>query len=169
MVGPPSLFAIQGDPEAMHYTYCSPSREATATRLEEYAARFAEDGFESWTAVLATEDRVVGWGGLNKDPGEPEWGPEIAYYFDWACWARGLATELVLESLAYGFDDRRHGRHCPSQLSQERFGHHLHQSYFLRFTVSVTLTRPLSRHSTLRSPTQPGGRSPFPPLLVSLR
>ena len=105
MVGPPSLFAIQGDPEAMHYTYCSPSREATATRLEEYAARFAEDGFESWTAVLATEDRVVGWGGLNKDPGEPEWGPEIAYYFDWACWARGLATELVLESLAYGFDD----------------------------------------------------------------
>ena len=115
MVGPPSLFAIQGDPEAMHYTYCSPSREATATRLEEYAARFAEDGFESWTAVLATEDRVVGWGGLNKDPGEPEWGPEIAYYFDWACWARGLATELVLESLAYGFDDRRHGRHCPSQ------------------------------------------------------
>ena len=100
-----SLFAIQGDPEAMRYTYCSPSREATATRLEEYAARFAEDGFAPWIAVLAAEDRVVGWGGLNKDPREPEWGPEIAYYFDRACWGRGLAAELVLESLAYGFDD----------------------------------------------------------------
>jgi len=55
-----SLFAIQGDPEAMRYTYCSPSREATATRLEEYAARFAEDGFAPWIAVLAAEDRVVG-------------------------------------------------------------------------------------------------------------
>jgi RimJ/RimL family protein N-acetyltransferase len=99
------LFAIQGDPEAMRYTYCSPSREATATRLEEYATRFAEDGFAPWTVVLAAEDRVVGWGGLNKDPGEPEWGPEVAYYFDRAYWGRGLGTELVRESLAYAFGD----------------------------------------------------------------
>jgi RimJ/RimL family protein N-acetyltransferase len=100
------LFAIQSDPEAMRFTYCSPSREATATRLEEYAARFSEDGFAPWTVVLAAEDRVIGWGGLNKDPGEPEWGPEVAYYLDRAYWGRGLATELVRESLAYAFDDR---------------------------------------------------------------
>lgn len=99
------LFAIQSDPEAMRFTYCSPSREATAIRLEEYAARFAEDGFAPWTAVLAAEERIVGWGGLNKDPGEPEWGVEVAYYFDPAYWGRGLASELVHESLAHAFDD----------------------------------------------------------------
>ena len=89
----------------MKFTYRSPSREATAIRLEEYAARFDEDGFASWTVVLTAEDRIVGWGGLNKDPGEPEWGVEVAYYFDPAYWGRGLASELVRESLAHAFDD----------------------------------------------------------------
>jgi len=99
------LFTIQSDPEAMRFTYCSPSREATATRLAEYADRFAEDGFAPWTVILAEEDRVIGWGGLNKDPGEPEWGSEVAYYFDPAYWRRGLATELVRASLAHAFED----------------------------------------------------------------
>ncbi|HEY4977203.1 MAG TPA: GNAT family N-acetyltransferase [Gaiellaceae bacterium] len=80
------LFAIQSDPDAMRFTFCSPNREATATRLAEYADRFAEDGFAPWTVVLADEDRIVGWGGLNKDPAEPEWGVEVAYYFDRAYW-----------------------------------------------------------------------------------
>ena len=54
------LYEIQSDPEAMKFTYCSPSREATAARLEEYADRFAEDGFSPWTVVLArrTESSV---------------------------------------------------------------------------------------------------------------
>ena len=99
------LFAIQGDPEAMRFTYCSPSRSATAAHLESYAARFAEDGFAPWTAVLSAEDRVIGWGGLNKDPNAPHWGVEVAYYIDRRYWGRGLASELVRESLAHAFDD----------------------------------------------------------------
>jgi ribosomal-protein-alanine N-acetyltransferase len=99
------LFAIQGDSEAMCFTYCSPSRLATAAQLESYAARYSEDGFAPWTAVLTAEDRVVGWGGLSKDPNEPEWGVEVAYYVGRAYWGRGLAGELVRESLAYAFDE----------------------------------------------------------------
>ncbi|MGD0272405.1 MAG: GNAT family N-acetyltransferase [Gaiellaceae bacterium] len=99
------LFAIEGNPEAMKHTICSPSREATVAHIHSYSARFAEDGFAPWTAVLASEERVVGWGGLNKDPGEPHWGVEVAYYIDPAYWGRGLATELVRESLALAFDD----------------------------------------------------------------
>ena len=101
------LYAIQSNKEAMRFTYCSPSREATAAHLESYAARFAEDGFAPWTAVLLSEDRVVGWGGLNKDPSAPEWGTEVAYYFDPVYWGRGLANELVRESLGLAFDDLR--------------------------------------------------------------
>ena len=55
--------------------------------------------------MLAAEDRIIGWGGLNKDPNAPEWGVEVAYYIDRAYWGRGLATELVRESLTLAFGD----------------------------------------------------------------
>ena len=89
----------------MCFTYCSTGHEATVAHLDSYAARFAEDGFAPWTAVLVAEKRIVGWGGLNKDPSAPEWGVEVAYYIDSAYWRRGLASELVRESLAYAFKD----------------------------------------------------------------
>lgn len=112
-----ALFSIQGNAEAMQHTYCAPSIEATAAHLESYAARFAEDGFAPWTAVLlepepsvakqrdVAQQRIIGWGGLNKDPNEPEWGTEVAYYLDRVYWGRGLATELVCESLTHAFGD----------------------------------------------------------------
>jgi ribosomal-protein-alanine N-acetyltransferase len=99
------LFAIQGNREAMRYTFCAPDREATAAHIASYAARFDEDGYAPWTVVLEPEQRIVGWGGLNKDPSAPEWGVEVAYYLDPAYWGRGLATELVRESLALAFED----------------------------------------------------------------
>lgn len=89
----------------MRFTYCSPSREATATFIESYATRFAEDGFAPWTAVLAAEQRIVGWGGLARDPKAPHWGVEVLYFFDPSCWGRGLATELVSASQSHGFRD----------------------------------------------------------------
>jgi RimJ/RimL family protein N-acetyltransferase len=100
-----ALFAIQSNAEAMRFTFCAPSREATVAHIASYATRFAEDGFAPWTVVLEAEQQVVGWGGLNKDPSAPEWGVEIAYYLDPAYWSRGLATELVRESLAYAFEE----------------------------------------------------------------
>ena len=99
------LFAIQGNPTAMRFTYCAPDRAATASYIESYSRRFAEDGFAPWTAVLSAEDRVVGWGGLNRDPKEPHWGIEVAYFVDSTYWGRGLATELVQASLSHAFRD----------------------------------------------------------------
>ncbi len=89
----------------MRFTYCAPDREATASYIESYARRFAEDGFSPWTVVFSAEDRVVGWGGLNRDPKEPQWGIEVAYFMDPRCWGRGLATELVQASLSHAFRD----------------------------------------------------------------
>jgi RimJ/RimL family protein N-acetyltransferase len=123
MIGPPSrctprlllrapepadidrLFEIESNAEAMKYTIGSSTREQTEAHIGKYADRFAEDGYAPSTAVLLEEDRVVGWGGLNKDPDEPEWGTEVTYYFDQAYWGRGLASELVRESLALAFDE----------------------------------------------------------------
>ena len=88
----------------MQYTYCAPSREATARWIERYAARFSEDGYAPWTAILKTEGRIVGWGGLNRDPEAPHWGTEVSYFIHPSYWGRGLATELVRASLSLAFE-----------------------------------------------------------------
>jgi len=75
-----ALFAIQSDAEAMRHTRVARDREGTARLLEAHAARFPEDGFAPWTAVLRSEGCVVGWGGLLRDPEVPQWGPEVAYF-----------------------------------------------------------------------------------------
>lgn len=99
-----ALFAVQGDPQAMRSTWCAPDREATARFVARHAARFAEDGYAPWTAVSRGDGRILGWGGLCRDPDAPYWGPEIAYFLHPACWGRGLATELVRAALALAFD-----------------------------------------------------------------
>jgi RimJ/RimL family protein N-acetyltransferase len=96
-----ALFAIQGDAEAMRFTFCAPDRAATAAFLASYERRGDLDGFAPWIAQLAEDGRVAGWGGLNVDPKAPHYGVEVAYFFDRRCWGRGLATELVLEALRY--------------------------------------------------------------------
>ena len=99
-----ALFDIQGEATAMRYTFVAQDRAATERYLRAYATRFDEDGFAPWTAVLKEDGRIIGWGGLNKDPAEPQWGPEIAYFFHPSVWGRGLATELVRAALDYAFD-----------------------------------------------------------------
>jgi [ribosomal protein S5]-alanine N-acetyltransferase len=102
-----AVFAIQGDGAAMRFTYCAEDRAATAAFLRAHADRFAVDGFAPWLAILAEEDRVVGWGGLIKDPKEPHWGVEVAYFLDRAVWGRGLASEIVAAALDHAFADLR--------------------------------------------------------------
>jgi RimJ/RimL family protein N-acetyltransferase len=97
------LYEIQRDPEAMRYTFCTPSREESERRLRAYADLVEELGYAPWTVILKSESHIIGWGGLNVDPFDPGWGVEVAYFFHPAYWGRGFATELVQESLRQGF------------------------------------------------------------------
>jgi ribosomal-protein-alanine N-acetyltransferase len=97
------LYEIQRDPEAMRYTFCAPSRAESERWLRAYADLLEELGYAPWTVILMSEARVIGWGGLSVDPYDPGWGVEVAYFFHPAYWGRGLATELVQESLKQGF------------------------------------------------------------------
>ena len=97
------LWEIQGDREAMRFTYCAPSRDECGHRLREHERLRAEHGFAPWVMALRADGRVVGWGGLGIDPFEPGWGPEVSYFLHPAHWGRGLATELVRASVAHGF------------------------------------------------------------------
>jgi RimJ/RimL family protein N-acetyltransferase len=91
----------------MRFTYCAPDRDATRVFLEAHAARFAEDGFAPWVAELREGGRVVGWGGLNRDPHAPHWGVEVSYFVQRDCWGRGLAGEIVAAALALAFGSLR--------------------------------------------------------------
>jgi [ribosomal protein S5]-alanine N-acetyltransferase len=97
------IFAIQGDRDAMRYTYAAPSRQDCAHRLRIFAALASTLGFVPWTVVFRSEARVIGWGGLSIDPFDPGWGIEVSYYFHPAYWGRGYATELVRTTLQHGF------------------------------------------------------------------
>lgn len=98
-----ALFAIQGDPIAMQYTFCARTRAESAQHLRAYEGQRSVHGFAPWTAMIKADRRVVGWGGLNIDPFDPRWGIEVGYFFHPAYWGRGLATELVRAALADGF------------------------------------------------------------------
>ena len=99
------LFEIQGDPDAMRFTYCAPTARDTAKHLRAYAARFEQDGFAPWTAVHRVDGCVVGWGGLNRDPAAPKWGTEVSYFVHRNYWGQGLAGEIVAASLSHAFED----------------------------------------------------------------
>jgi RimJ/RimL family protein N-acetyltransferase len=97
------LYLIQSDAEAMRLTWWAPSREGSEERLRAYAAEKDRLGYAPWTVVQAAEEKVIGWGGLNIDPFDPGWGPEVAYFFHPAYWGKGYATEVVQASLELGF------------------------------------------------------------------
>ena len=98
------LFEIQGNAEAMRYTYAAASRQDCAHWHRAFAAQAPVFSFAPWTVVLRAEARVIGWGGLGVDPFDPGWGVEVMYYFHPAYWGRGYATELVQAALQHGFE-----------------------------------------------------------------
>lgn len=98
------LYEIQGDREAMRFTYAAPSPVECGRRLRAHEALRTVHGFAPWVAVLRADQRVVGWGGLGIDPFEPGWGPEVSYFLHPAEWGRGLATELVRAAVTHGFE-----------------------------------------------------------------
>src|SRR6266478_2225974 len=99
------LYEIQGNREHMRFTFCADSRAACESWLRRHAESRPTNGFAPWTIVLRADERVIGWGGLNIDPNDPEWGPEVSYFIHPAYQGRGFATEVVKYSLRHGFID----------------------------------------------------------------
>lgn len=93
------LFAFMGDPAVMQHTYCQASLRSMRRHLAGHAWQARRRGFGPWTVREA--GRVIGFGGLNDDPFDPGYGPEIAYFFAREAWGRGYAGELVTASLEY--------------------------------------------------------------------
>jgi ribosomal-protein-alanine N-acetyltransferase len=100
-----ALYEIQRDARYMRFTFWAQSREACAAWLRLYEDSREANGFAPWTVVHRSEERVIGWGGLNVDPHSPGWGIEVAYFIHPSYAGRGYATEVVRASLRHGFGD----------------------------------------------------------------
>lgn len=97
------LFTIMSNHTAMQFTYKAPSLEHHTQRLRSYAELESTLGYAPWTVRVHGYEQVIGWGGLNIDPFDPDWGVEVAYCFAPSAWGKGYGTELVRASLEVGF------------------------------------------------------------------
>jgi [ribosomal protein S5]-alanine N-acetyltransferase len=105
----PALFAFLGDPDAMRHTHADDSLRACRRRVLVHEWRRRIDGVAPWVIATRSEERIIGWGGLYRDPFEPDWGVEVGYFLAPAAWGRGYATELVAACL----DLADHGLRLP--------------------------------------------------------
>lgn len=94
----PALFAFMGDAEVMRHTYRQASLRSMRRHIAGHALQARRRGFGCWT--IRHDSRVIGFGGLNDDPFDPGYGPEIAYFLAPAAWGQGFAGEIVTASLA---------------------------------------------------------------------
>ena len=96
----PDLFAVLGDAEAMRLTQASASLRDCRRRIAAHERRRRHDGCAPWTLRERASGRIVGWGGLYRDPFDPGWGVEVGYFLHPSVQGRGLATELVAACIA---------------------------------------------------------------------
>jgi [ribosomal protein S5]-alanine N-acetyltransferase len=102
------LAALFADPDVMRYVgNGKPVDGAEAKKaIASIVAHWERHGFGRWAVEDKTTREFVGYGGLRSLFGMPE----VVYHLAKAHWGKGLATELAMASLRYGFDAHRFAR-----------------------------------------------------------
>jgi len=91
----PALFVFLGDSTSMQYTQVDASVRDCRRRVAAHEHRRRQDGYAPWTIASKGDGRIIGWGGLYKDPFDAGWGVEVGYFFHPDVWGQGYATEFV--------------------------------------------------------------------------
>ena len=71
------------------------SRAESAAQLAGWQREWREVGFGFWAVTVATDPRVVGFGGLTRRPFRDRPVLNIYYRFDPSAWGHGYATEMA--------------------------------------------------------------------------
>lgn len=99
----PALCKILRDPEVM-YAYEHGFSEAEAREwLDRQTARYKNDGFGLWAAVLRETGEMIGQCGITWQDWNERMVPEIGYLFQKAFWNQGYATEAAVGCREYAF------------------------------------------------------------------
>lgn len=99
----PALCKILRDPEVM-YAYEHAFSESEAREwLDRQMARYKNDGFGLWAAVLRETGEMIGQCGITWQDWNERRVPEIGYLFQKAFWHQGYATEAAVGCREYAF------------------------------------------------------------------
>ncbi len=102
-----AFFALNQDPEVIRYTGdgAFASVEATEAFFRERVALYAREGMGRWLVERVADGETLGWCGLRRLDGEPEFAGEVdlGYRFFRQHWGQGYATEASRACLAHGF------------------------------------------------------------------
>lgn len=97
------LYCIYREQEVMQYlSEGIRTREETADDLCNIVAHWEKHRFGLWAVVNKANHKLIGDGGLRFLDKTPE--VEVGYVLEKAYWGKGLATEVTVASLKYGFE-----------------------------------------------------------------
>ena len=107
------IFLLDSDAEVMKYIGLPP-----ITKMEEAKAnvaytnnQFTKDGVSRWAIIEKESNEFIGWGGLKYERTIREQAYyDLGYRLRPKFWGRGIATEVALISLQYGFEEIRRDR-----------------------------------------------------------
>lgn len=99
-----ALFQLHADPSVQKYTGepVVKSMEEIEKAIEGRIADYKKYGFGRWATILKSGNQFVGWAGLAYLPEFDE--IDLGYRFLPEYWGLGIATEVSLAILKYGFD-----------------------------------------------------------------
>ena len=102
------LSPIFGDPEVVRYLGSGKpaKREETEHALHTIIRHWERNGFGRWAVIFKRTRELIGYGGLRCFHGTPE----LVYLLAQRYWGIGLATEIAMTSLKYGFDEQHFER-----------------------------------------------------------
>lgn len=97
---------ILSDPEVMRYSVRGVlSERATAEFVDWSLQSYGRHGFGPWAVIEKARGVLIGFCALNQENVDGAEEVEIGYRLAPPFWGRGLATEIVAATLAYGFED----------------------------------------------------------------
>lgn len=100
----PYLAHILSDAEVMRYSVRGVLTESETAEFVQWSVEsYARHGFGPWAVVEQHSGVLMGFCALNQESVDGVEEVEIGYRFATRFWGRGLATEIVRATLAYGF------------------------------------------------------------------
>lgn len=100
------FYAIFGDPDTQRFNPAGPitTEQRARLALTQRIECWEQHGYGSWAIALRERPEwIIGFGGLSWRPLGAQRTVNLGYRFDTQVWGSGLATELALASLGYGF------------------------------------------------------------------
>jgi ribosomal-protein-alanine N-acetyltransferase len=94
-------YAMVGSDPQVAWNHQIQSREQAQAALERRIQHWQDHGFGMWMVIERATQQLIGHGGLQLL--EDGTDVELGYYLGRAAWGRGLATELGMAVLRYGF------------------------------------------------------------------